>query len=307
MTLYSLALEMLALLAVWQCLGAWQWDSATPGRRVFISLALASALWCVGELSAERELLGDLACQRIAYLGALALPPLWLGVSAHAARLEMARRAPWFAGLLLAPQLVIYALLYAGPWSHLFLSPPDANGHSVSGPLWWVNLVYSAALVAAGASVLVISALRHRDTGRWDLRLLAGIASLVPLAGLVAPPLGLAPSTPHLPPLLFGAALLALRGAVSAGGLMQALPISQHDLIRQLPLGVILTDPRGVVLDVNPAAERQLGIPARTALGRTLDGVLDEVGDELLIEVTSVSSGKRETGQIVLIDPPHKL
>ncbi len=306
MTLSGLVLEMLALLALWQCLGAWQWDTATPGRRAFIPLALASALWCVGELCAERELLGTLASQRIAYLGALALPPLWLGVSAHAARLDMARRAPWFAGLLLAPQGVIYALLYAGPWSHLFLSPPDASGQAVSGPLWWVNLVYSAALVATGACVLVTSAVRDRDTGRWDLRLLAGIASLVPLAGLVAPALGLVPATPLLAPLLFGAALLALRSAVFAGGLMQAMPISQRDLIHQLPLGVILTDPRGVVLAVNLAAQRRLGIPARYALGRTLDGVLDEVGDELLIEVTSVRSGKREAGQIVLIDPPHK-
>ena len=61
-------------------------------------------------------------------------------------------------------------------------------------------------------------------------------------------------------PMLFCISLLALRPALFGGGLLDTLPVSHHQLLEQLPLGVILTDRRNVVVDLNPAAEVRLGI-----------------------------------------------
>ncbi len=108
-------------------------------------------------------------------------------------------------------------------------------------------------------------------------------------------------------PLLFIVALLALRSAIFTGGLFQALPVSQHDLIEQLPLGVVLTDRAGVVIDVNPAAERRLGLTEASAVGRALDAILSEARDDVNAEISPIFSNEREAGQLVLIDPPGKV
>jgi len=307
MTFNSLALELIILVAFWLGLGVWQKDRATLGRRLFLALALSAAAWCFGDLSAERNLLGPVASYRIGYLGMLSLPALWLGVAAHVARLDLARRVPWFPLLLMAPQAVLYVLLYAGPWGHLFLDTTDAAGTDLHGPMWWLNAIYSHLLWVTGSSLVVYSGVRNAPAGGWTLRLVIAGACLAPLAGNAAY-LAIGMTWQHDPtPLLFGVALLALHNALFSGSLLQALPISQHDLIGQLPVGVVLTDRRGVVVDVNPAAERHLGQSLKDALGRTLDAVLDERGETVLIEVTPIFSGGRESGQLVLIDPPSKV
>lgn len=307
MTVHSLALELIILLAFWLGLGVWQKDRATPGRKVFLAMALSVAAWCFGDLSAERGLLGPVASYRIEYLGMLSMPALWLGAAAHAARLDVARRVPWFPLLLLAPQAGLYALLYAGPWGCLLIDPLAGEGGGLQGPLSWLNAAYSYLLVSVGSGLIIYSGVREGLMGQRGLRLVVATASIAPLAANAAY-LADGMTWQHDPtPLLFGVALLALRSAAFSGGLLQALPISQHDLIGQLPVGVILTDRLGVVVDVNRAAERHLGVSLEKAQGRTLDAILDERGENVLIEVTPILSGGRESGQLVLIEPPSKL
>jgi PAS domain-containing protein len=270
-------------------------------------MALSVAAWCFGDLSAERGLLGPVASYRIEYLGMLSMPALWLGVAAHAARLDVARRVPWFPLLLLAPQAALYALLYAGPWGLLLLDPLAGESGGLQGPLSWLNATYSYLLVSVGSGLIIYSGVREGLTGQRSLRLVVATASIAPLAANAAY-LADGMTWQHDPtPLLFGVALLALRSAAFSGGLLQALPISQHDLIGQLPVGVILTDRLGVVVDVNRAAERHLGVSLEKAQGRTLDAILDQRGENVLIEVTPILSGGRESGQLVLIEPPSKL
>ena len=107
-------------------------------------------------------------------------------------------------------------------------------------------------------------------------------------------------------PLLLAVALLGLRSAVFSGGILQALPVSQHDLIEHLPCAVLLTDRRGTVIDVNPAAERRLGITEAHALGRNLESVMASADAALQIESVPVRAAGREAGHLVLLDPPRK-
>lgn len=304
MLLYSVGLELTMLLTFWVCLGVWQRDSSTPGRSTFAALCLSGLLWCSGELAAVRGLADEIVSDRILYAGVLSLPPLWVGLAGHATRLPLARRVPWFPLALLLPNLCLFGLLFAGPWSGLFLT--TLKGVDQYGPLWRVALVYNYALTLTGSALFVISAARWKLPGRWTRRLAVGIAPLVPLAGNAAYVAHDMTWPVDPTPLLFIVALLALRSAIFTGGLLQALPVSQHDLIEQLPLGVVLTDRAGVVIDVNPAAERLLGISEASAVGRALDAILSEARDDVNAEVTPVFSNEREAGQMVLIDPPRK-
>jgi PAS domain-containing protein len=305
MLLYSIGLELTILLAFWLCLGVWQKDRSTTGRATFVALGFSVVLWCGGELLTLREVFDEAVLDRVKYLGILSLPPLWLGLAGHATRLELARRVPWFPVVLLVPMACTYALMFSGRWSGLFLTTVP-NAADQYGPLWWVAGAYGYLLVATGSALLIASAFRRR---RWDARLRGlgvGVAALIPLAGnTVYVASGMTwPMDPT--PLLLGAALFALRSAIFSGGLLQALAVSQHDLIQQLPLGVILTDRRSVVIDVNPAAERRLCVSQASAVGRTLDAILSEAESHVCADIVPIFSRDREAGQLVLIDPPGK-
>jgi PAS domain-containing protein len=304
MLFYSIGLELAILLAFWLCLGVWHKDRSTTGRATFVALSFAAVLWFSGELMAVHEVVDESVADRIKYLGILLLPPLWLGLAGHAAHLELARRVPWFPVALLVPMVFPYALMFSS-WSGLFVTTVP-NGPDRYGPLWWVAGAYGYLLVATGSVLLIGSALRRRRQRAWLRNLTVGVAALVPLAGNAAYVASGMPWPIDPTPLLFGAALLALRSGIFSGGLLQTLPVTQHDLIQQLPLGVILTDRRGVVIDLNPAAERRLCVSLPRAVGRSLDAVLSEAESDARAELVPVFSQHREVGQLVLIDPPGK-
>jgi hypothetical protein len=263
-----------------------QADRSAPGRATFAALCLAAMVWCIGELVDQRHLTDEWLADRIKYLGVLTLPPLWAGFAAHVARLDLSRRAPWFALGLLVPQVILFGLLFAGRWSSLYLTT-IANGDDRYGSLWWVSMVYSYLLVGGGSLVMIASALRKPHPESWRRQLAVGFAALVPLAGnAIYVVHGL--RWPHPPaPILFCVALLALRQVLFSGGLLQTLPVSHADLVTQIPIPLVLTDRRGVV-------------------GRSLDAVLAESAEPLEWETTPVRCRSREVGQIALLDPSGK-
>jgi PAS domain-containing protein len=207
--------------------------------------------------------------------------------------------------LLLVPNLVLYGLLFSERWGGLFLVTVPGNLDRY-GPMWWVALVYSYALVVAGSAAFLTAAIRGTAPGDRVRRAGLGLAALAPLVGNALYVADGLQARYDPTPLLFGVALLALRHALLNDVLFRLPPISQHDLIEQLPIGVILADRHGTVIDLNPAAEQRLGISEARALGRTLDAVLAAAADDLRAEVSPIRSGGREAGQLVLIDPPEK-
>jgi PAS domain-containing protein len=305
MLFYSIGLELTILLTFWLCLGVWQKDRSTTGRVTFLALGLSAVLWSGGELLALREAVDEAVADRIKYLGILSLPALWLGLAGHAARLELARRVPWFPAALIAPMAFLYILMFSGRWSGLFLTTVPKAADQF-GPLWWAMVTYGFLLAVTGSALLIIWGFRQRKQAGWLRFLALGVAALFPVVGNAIHIASGMPLMIDPTPLLFGGALFALRSAVFSGGLLDALPVSQHDLIRQLPLGVILTDRRGVVIDVNPAAERRLCVSQARGVGRTLDAILSEVGGLVRAEVVPIFSREGEVGQLVLIDPPGK-
>ena len=305
MWLHSLMLELVLLLAAWIALGVWQRDRVTPGRRTFVGLNLAISVWCLGEILELRGVVGPLGGDRIQVLGILALPPLWLAAAARVGELDLARRVPWFPVVLIAPHLAIYSLLWAGVWSSLFISyGPDGTG--TPGPLWWVSWAYSLTIATTGSLVFVWAGIARRRFAHSRWLVAVGVMGLVPVIGNAAWNAA-GRSWPIDPsPLLLAVTLLVLRSAVFSGGILQALPVSQHDLIEHLPFGVLLTDRRGTVIDVNPAAQRRLGMTEAQALGRNLESVLARADAALRFECAPVRSAGREAGQLVLLDPPRK-
>jgi PAS domain-containing protein len=305
MLVYSIALELTMLFGLWLALAVSQRDRSTPGRFTFTTLCLAAMVWCLGNILQARGLAPETVTDRIRMVGMLTCGPLWLGTAAHASHNELARRVPWFPLILLVPCGSLYGLMYSERWGSLFLVTVE-DGPDHIGPLLWVLLAYTYTLVALGCVLLIRSAFRMRGHRPWGRRLAVGITPIFPLLGNVLHLMSDRTHDVELTPIFFIFAMIAVRGELLTGTLFQVLPVSQHDLMRQLPIAVVLTDRAGVVIDVNPAAEKRLGVIEALAIGRNLDAVLREAGADTRVEISPILSGGIEAGQMVLIDPPRK-
>jgi PAS domain-containing protein len=273
MRVMTLPLGLCILLATALGLAVWQRHSATRGRITFVLLCFAVCLTAFGELLTFRGVVSEQIGDRIKYAGLLPLAPLWLGFTTQLAGLEVGRRVPWFPAMLLTPAACVYPLMWSTAYGGLFWTPvPD--GEDLHGPLWMVLTFYEHTLFAVGSALLAAAGLRSLDPRRAILSLLVAI---VPLVGLVASALHVngQVSWPYdLTPVLLGLVLLAVRGALLGGGLLDPLPFPQRELLRQIPLGLVLTDRGGAVALINGAAAEVLGVETGDALGRDVESLL---------------------------------
>jgi len=288
-TLYGLAVEMVAVLSLWLGLSVWQRDRRTPGALLFSGLIASVLVWCVGLILAEHGLVGNEVRGRIIWAGVLALPPMWLGVAAHASGISLARRLPWFPVALLVPSLLLYGLLFSGPWEHLFLVHDGEVGEE--GPLFPVWMVYSYILTLAGVALFVRAAFRWPREGIRRRAVALGVAVLIPLAGnalYVFADLGI-PEDPT--PVLVGLAIFPLRSAIFHGGLFDVLPVDQRDLLKRLPVGIVLAESGRGVIEMNRRAEEVLDLPRAQAMGRSIEALLAAAPEDVAFHVEEVDLG----------------
>ena len=300
----ELLFELMTLLTVWLCLSTWQRDRTAPGRRLFMALCLAVSLWSAANLATVRGALPPQMVDRILYLGVLTVPVLWFALALRGRGAPVAARSMGLVALLLAPGAACYAILLAGDPQGWFLRR-TASGASELGPLWWAQAGYAWAIASAGSVQFIRGALQTGDREARIRRLGAGITSLTPILGnlLFA---GWGNSNLDPTPFFLGATLVTLRSALYAGDLLQALPISHHDLLSHIPTPLILTDLDERVTEINPAAQLRLAVDRRDALERRLDTLLEDAPDPPEFERWPLVAEGREAGHIHLVFPRRK-
>jgi PAS domain-containing protein len=281
---YTIAIQVTAVLTLWCALAVWQRDRRALGARWFIALAAAVLVWCLGELLAQWGLIDEYGRDRIVYLGIVSVPALWMGVAAHAANLDVVRRVPWLPAALLTPGLFCYALLYMGPWADLYVGPGDGEG-----PLFPVFVLYGYVLTLGGVACFVRAARRWPKRGFYRRAIALAVSVLIPLVGNAVylwADLGidLDPT-----PVLLGFAVVPMRGALFGSSFFDVLPIDQRAILRDLPVGVLISDATGAVLELNHAAERRLGLARSFALGRSLEALLETLPANVRVRTAPVA------------------
>jgi PAS domain-containing protein len=289
---YSIALELNSVLILWIGLSIWQRDRRAPGGRWFAALIAGVLIWSLGELLYVRGLLDPWQHAVVVYIGVFSVGPFFVGLAAHAAAVPLARRVPWFPLALWAPGVFVYAFLFLGPWSGLFLS--FRTNEVIRGPLFWIYNFYAYALVLASISLLVVAARRWPRKGLVRRVGALTLSVLVPLAGniLYVHMSALIPFDPT--PLLISAAAIALRAAVFRGGLLDVLPIDDQSLVEHLPVGLLLADRQGGVIEANPAALDWLGMSREQALGRSLEALLATLPPGVGVHTTRFDLHRRQ-------------
>lgn len=159
-------------------------------------------------------------------------------------------------------------------------------------------------MILIGGAIHVLAGLRAGTRRiRWQ-RFAIGATGLVPLLAHV----GFAASGftwPRDPtPIALMPVGIALASALFPGGLLDVRPLVQQELIERLPLGVVLADRSGAVIDVNPHAQYALGLTQGQAHGRTLEAVLAGVDPGYRVEISEVMLAGRRLAHFAFLHPP---
>lgn len=270
--LYPIAIQVAAMLALWLLLCTWSRDRHAAAGPWFIGMVITLLLWCAGEVLLNLGAVGPIGRDRISFLGILAAPALWLGVAAHAGGTDFARRVPWFPLVLLAPSAVLYSLLWMGPLSSAFVISDGAVGEE--GPLFVPWVLWAFLLIAAGVVGFVLAVSRWPRKGLgWRLVALMIAVALPTLANAIHV---LSPGTFERDPtpLMMALAALPMRRAVFGSRFFEVLPVDQREIVRGLPVAVVLADATGTVVQLNRCAEELLSSRRAQIIGRSLDAVL---------------------------------
>lgn len=246
-----------------------------PGRarRVFVWLLASIVAWS-GGVAAARTLDEPSDVNfwvRVSFLGIFSLPPAWFALGRHLTRRGGRDLSSTGLVLLTLPSIAFAATMLTNHHHHLYMRAPELIGShgplDWAGPAFWLWVAWSYVLVC-GTSIRYVSwswRLVHEDA-RWRAGLIA-LASILPLSGNAAHLLGWTAGDHDLTPLMLGAATAMLFLADWRFRMLDTLPVARRDVIDHIRDGVIVTDGRGVVLDLNPAAARMIGAPETELIG----------------------------------------
>jgi hypothetical protein len=232
-------------------------------------IGVAIAVWSVGYaleiVSPTAE--GKIFWGQVQYIG-IALVPfafLWFAVSYTG----VGQTRPWqYTPYLSIIPLITIILAFTTTWHGLIWQEiniahyPNFSVLSLSYGLWfWVHFLTSYLFLFA-ASILLLR-------GMWRLPGLHRAQSIALMVAVLAPwvsnVLFFANLSPipglDLTPFAFTITVLALAWAVFGYQLADATPLARHLVLERMPDGVLVFNPRGVVLDINPAAARSSACP----------------------------------------------
>ncbi len=255
---------------------------AAPGIRPFAVILLAGTTWSIfyileiGSLTLEQKVFWA----GIEYFGIAIIPVAWLTFSiqysGHGGWLK-----PYKTLLFASIPLATVILFWTNAVHHLVWSEA---GLDTSGPfpslaitygIWfWVFLVYTYTLLAAGA-FLLLQSLKH--TAQWYSR------QVVPLIiGISIPWVGnllyvfKVPPFPYLDltPVAFSLSGLILLWGVFRFWLFDLVPVARAAVVESMGDGVLVIDEQDRLVDINPSAAHLLGVEASAIIRQKADTAL---------------------------------
>lgn len=254
-----------------------------PGARAFATLCFGSALSSLGYAA---ELLlptldGKLIAAQIQYLGVVWIPLAWLAMALQVTGYPWLtrRRLAW---LLIEP-VVMLVLVLTNPY-HGLVWPSSAlqSEGAIStlalthGPAFWLHTIYAYALIGLGTVALLRMSIQAPHLYRPQaVALLAAVGApwiangLFIMHALPGPRIDLTPFT-------FIITGPAIAWALFRRHLLDLVPVARDTLIEHMTDAVLVFDRPGRLIDLNPAAARLLGRPARQLVGRPAAGALTE-------------------------------
>lgn len=241
-----------------------------PGRDSFILLHLSS-LWWMACASLELSVMSaecKMFLSGMAWLGILFTPTFWavfLWQYVNSVRTPVPRAG--VLALSLMP-LLVWIIALSNPWHGLFYlassgpidDSPGAPVRYQHGPLFYATAVYVYLLMAFCMGVVVRAAVLSQGLHRrhyLGFVLVTGAPWTANVAYVVFgwTVFGVDPT-----PFCFAFTLVAFAWLILGVRLFDLLPVARHLLLEALIDPVLVVDPRGRVIEANPAALKLAGL-----------------------------------------------
>ncbi len=315
---YMLPLIGAAILSGWIAVYVWTRRS-TRSAPALTGLALAIMVWSVGYALeiVGADLVTKLFWGKVQYIGIATAPLLWFIFAYNHASHDkrMSHRTMLLASIipLITLVLVFTTELHGLVWQEIGLRT-TANFSLLRvtyGPWFWVHSVYSYALLLAGAYFIVLS-VRHMWGPYRGQAIALLVAMATPWIGNIVYLSGLSP-IPYLDltPFAFTVSVIVIVWGIFGFRLMDLSLVARDMVVEEMKEGMVVLDAQARIADINPAAERLLGIAATQAIGRPIaevlrawPQVLDRFGgiSETVDEIT-VGAGEAQRWYEVHISP----
>ena len=271
-------LPLIAAAAISGYVAAYSWTrrQASGGAIALSLLSLAVAIWALAYALeiAGADLPTKLFWGQCEYFGIATMPILWLIFNLNYA--NQFRTVSYRSMLLLAvlPAITIVLVFTNAShrliWTDYFVQ--QYQGFSVlsvsHGPAFWLYLAYSYVCLLAGTLVLLRSMGRIQGLYRGQVIALL-LAVLAPWFGNALYLSGLTPFPGlDLTPFAFTITSAALSWGIFGFRLMDLSPLARDLVVEEMQDAMFVLDGQGRVVDINPSAQRLIGVTAAQAIGR---------------------------------------
>ncbi len=274
---------MLASAVFMAVLGFYAWRRrAVPGALPF---AILTALWSLSAMNAALELAAvDIPAKIFWYKSQF----FWAGPAIVAGLcfvLEYARLGRFLTRrnlILLFIFLLLGSLLIltndAHHWIWADFSYDDGVIHPLRGGGYWVLTALGYLLAFLNLPILLWLFIRSPQH-RWPVALIL-CGQIIVRAALLLDAANANPVAP-MDPTILASNFLAVAYAIALFGfrMFDPIPMARKTVIEQMREGMLVLDPSRKIVDLNPAAEKILGIPASRVRGRDAAEILPACPD----------------------------
>jgi len=245
-------------------------------------LLLSVSVWC---FAAAAELqLTSVAEQKvfnvIRYIGIVSAP-VWLLYFALEYSQSLYRVKSWMTWPVWIIPILSIVILATNRYHHLFYARSVESlvesflaYRPHHGVWWWVHTIYSYFLTIV-AIVVFVRMLLHSSKHQRGTIWLIMVSSTIPLLTNILYTGGFKPFTNiDITPLAFAFSGMLFFGGLYSKNFFTVKPIALNTLFNNLPDGIIVTDVKEVVVDINHSAIEILGLKDSNPLMRSVHDVL---------------------------------
>jgi len=251
-----------------------------PLVRQGILLLTASVVWMLGSALelASVDLADKVTWQKIQWIGICIIPTIWFTFS-----VQYTGRSEWLtprARLLLGVPPVTAYILVATNEAHGLMSTrawlgttgSPVVGESLAGAGLWAYLAYAYVLVLAGILLLIRALLRSGRLYRWQGTALILAVATAWLANAAVEVFGFRLMSGHeVTPLALGVAVPVIAWTLNRLRSQDIVLVARDTVLDGMEDAVIVLDTEGLVVDLNPAAQRLIGVTRAAAYGQSIE------------------------------------
>jgi len=279
---FTIAYAVSAVLCFISAGMAWK-RRINSGSIPFTLLMLSLTIWSFASIfeAGAMTVSGKIFWSKCQYFGIITVSPLWIIFSAeYTGRSKiLTDKTRWMIWVI---PLATLFLALTNEYHHLIwtdvsvISDVFHLGYYTHGAAFFVHIVFSYVCLLVGTIWLVKSFMKGQKNRRlqtiffviaviisWTANILY-ILKMIPIPGL------------DITPLSFSLVALVMPWGISRYKLFDLVPIARDTLLGSMVEGVIVIDPKGIILEINPAALNIICFDELQPVGQSIWKVLSK-------------------------------